>query len=267
MHLPNEPARTPSRIQHNSGQNESQLQAEQEQEELFQERALKIMDDFISVASHELKTPVTSLKGFTQLLYRRFKRKGDDEALRYLGRMDNQLNRLTELINALLDMSRIQAGRLEYQETPFDLDALALEVVTHMQAIVQTHQLLLEKAEKACICADRERIEQVLTSLLTNAIKYSPAASRVTMYVEVTENENEALVSVRDVGIGIEQANHQKIFDRFYQVGDAEQLPSGMGLGLYLAREIVEHHRGRIWVESQKGAGSTFRFTLPLLAG
>lgn len=241
-------------------------QAEQEREKLLQERLalLESIDDFISVASHELKTPVTSLKGFTQLLYRRFKRNGDEETLRFLGRMDSQLNKLTGLINDLLDISRIQAAKLEYQDAPFDLAELAREVVENMQVAVQTHELLLENAAKACVFADRERTGQVLTNLLTNAIKYSPEGSSVVVRVEAAENGNEAMVSVQDTGTGIEKAYHQKIFDRFYQVSDADLLPSGLGIGLYLAREIVEHHHGHIWVESRKGAGSTFHFTLPL---
>jgi PAS domain S-box-containing protein len=240
-------------------------QAEQEREKLFQERIalLESTDEFISVASHELKTPVTSLKGFTQLLYRRFKRKGDEEALRFLGRMDSQLNKLTNLINDLLDISRIRAGKLEYRDEPFDLDVLAHEIVENAQATVQTHHLLLENPVKVHVSGDRERIGQVLTNLLTNAIKYSPDADIVVLQVEAKGNE--AVVSVQDFGIGIGKDHQQKIFDRFYQVNDKDLLPSGLGLGLYLAHEIVKHHHGRIWVESHKGEGSTFRFTLPLL--
>jgi PAS domain S-box-containing protein len=232
-------------------------QAEQEWEKLFQE--------FISVAGHELKTPVTSLKGFTQLLYRRFKKRGEDEALRFLSRMDSQLDRLTGLINDLLDISRIQAGKLEYHDAPFDLDVLVRETVEHVQASSQLHRLLLENPAKARVYGDRERIGQVLANLLTNAIKYSPATDRVIVRVETSGNE--ALVSVQDFGIGIGEDDQQKIFDRFYQVNNKDILPSGLGIGLYLARRVIERHRGRIWVRSQEGEGSTFRFTLPLFEG
>jgi PAS domain S-box-containing protein len=241
-------------------------QAEQAREQLLQERLalLETVDEFINIAGHELKTPVTSLKGFAQLLYRRSKRKGDEEALRFLGRMEGQLNRLTSLINDLLDLSRIQSGKLEYRIGPFDLALLAQEVTTTLQATTPTHTLLLENAAHIPVSADRERIRQVFTILLTNAIKYSPETSRIVVRVEVAENASEVLVTVQDAGVGIEQAYHQKIFDRFYQVSNNVILPSGLGIGLYLAREIVRFHHGRIWVESGKGAGSTFRFTLPL---
>jgi len=241
-------------------------QAEQAREQLLQERLalLETVDEFINIAGHELKTPVTSLKGFAQLLYRRSKRKGDEEALRFLGRMEGQLNRLTSLINDLLDLSRIQSGKLEYRIEPFDLALLAQEVTTTLQATTPTHTLLLENAAHIPVSADRERIRQVFTILLTNAIKYSPETSRIVVRVEVAENASEVLVTVQDAGVGIEQAYHQKIFDRFYQVSNNVILPSGLGIGLYLAREIVRFHHGRIWVESGKGAGSTFRFTLPL---
>ncbi len=241
-------------------------QAEQAREQLLQERLalLETVDEFINIAGHELKTPVTSLKGFTQLLYRRSKRKGDEEALRFLGRMEGQLNRLTSLINDLLDLSRIQSGKLEYRIEPFDLALLAREVITTLQATTPTHTLLLENAAHVSASADRERIRQVFTILLTNAIKYSPEASNIIVRVEVAENASEVIVTVQDVGVGIEQAYHQKIFDRFYQVSNNAILPSGLGIGLYLAREIVRYHHGRIWVESGKGTGSTFRFTLPL---
>ncbi len=222
-------------------------------------------DEFISVASHELKTPVTSLKGFTQLLYRRFKRRGEEEALRFLGRMDSQLNRLTDLINDLLDISRIQAEKLEYQDAPFSLDPLVQEIVENVQATVETHQLLLENPANVSIFGDRNRIGQVLTNLLTNAIKYSPASESVIVRVE--SSGNEALVSVQDYGIGIGEDQQQKIFDRFYQVNNKDVLPSGLGIGLYFAHQIVKRHGGRIWVESHEGEGSIFRFTLPLFEG
>ena len=179
--------------------------------------------------------------------------------------MDNQLNRLTDLINDLLDISRVQAGKLEYLDALFDLDVLAQKIVEKVQATAEAHQLLLENPAKACIYGDRNRIGQVLTNLLTNAIKYSPTSNSVIVQVEASENE--ARVSVQDFGIGIEQAQQGKIFDRFYQVSDKEVLPSGLGIGLYLAEQILKRHSGRIWVESAGGKGSTFRFTLPLYKG
>jgi PAS domain S-box-containing protein len=221
-------------------------------------------DEFISMASHELKTPVTSLKGFTQLLLRRFKRLGDDETFRSLARMDTQLNRLTKLISDLLDISKMQTGQLQYSMEPFDLNVLAQEIVENVQETTQTHRLILQKTAEVCVCGDRDRIGQVLINLLTNAIKYSPQADQV--IVQIALDGTDALVSVQDFGIGIAEAHQEKIFERFYQVNEPiEKTYPGLGIGLYIACEIIKRHRGRLWVKSQKGEGSVFYFSLPLL--
>lgn len=220
-------------------------------------------DDFISIASHELKTPVTSLKGFTQVLQRRLKKHADEESLRFLAIMDSQLNKLTKIINELLDISKLGQGKLDYQEEPFDLDALVQEVVENLQAGTSTHQLLIEGRTEAQVYGDRDRIGQVLINLLTNAIKYSPKA--YTVIVRVSKDQENATVSVQDFGIGIAATYHEQIFERFYQVTDPEgKIYPGLGMGLYICTEIIKRHHGRIWVESRKNHGSTFSFTLPL---
>src|SRR5258706_3370451 len=171
-------------------------------------------DEFISMASHELKTPVTSLKGFTQLLLRRFKRLGDDETLRSLARMDTQLNRLTKLISDLLDISKMQTGQLEYRMEPFDLNVLAQEIVENVQGTTQTHRLILQKTAEVCVFGDRDRVGQVLINLLTNAIKYSPGADQV--IVQISLDGTNALVSVQNFVIVIAEPHQKKIFERFY---------------------------------------------------
>jgi PAS domain S-box-containing protein len=221
-------------------------------------------DEFISMASHELKTPVTSLKGFTQLLHRRFRQRDDEESLRFLARMDAQIANLTKLISDLLDISKMQTGQLAYREEPFDLDALVQEIVENVQGITQTHRLVVENPARVRVYGDRDRIGQVLINLLTNAIKYSPNADRV--IVRITTDGANALVSVQDLGMGIDEAYQEKIFERFYQVNEPEmQTYPGLGIGLYIASEIIKRHQGRIWVQSRKGEGSTFSFSLPLL--
>lgn len=219
-------------------------------------------DEFISMASHELKTPVTALKGFTQLLKRRFKRQNDEESLRFLDRMETQIDKLTKLISDLLDISKMQTGQLEYRMEPFDLDALAQEIVENVQGTTQTHDIILQNTPQVRVFGDRDRIGQVLINLLTNAIKYSPNADRV--IVQIVTDETNVRVSVQDFGIGIDQAYHQKIFERFYQVNEpAEKTYPGLGLGLYISCEIIKRHQGRLWVQSRKGEGSTFAFCLP----
>jgi PAS domain S-box-containing protein len=220
-------------------------------------------DDFISIASHELKTPVTSLKGFAQVLQRRLKRQDDEESLRFLAIMDKQLNKLTKLINDLLDISKMRQGKLDYREDPFDLDALSQEIVENLQAGTSTHQLLIEGRTAVQVFGDRDRIGQVLINLLTNAIKYSPKAD--TVIVRVSKDQENAIVSVQDFGIGIAAAHHKQIFERFYQVTDPEEKTyPGLGTGLYICAAIIKRHHGQIWVESRKDQGSTFSFTLPL---
>ncbi|HLG77585.1 MAG TPA: ATP-binding protein, partial [Ktedonobacteraceae bacterium] len=219
-------------------------------------------DDFISMASHELKTPITSIKGFTQVLLKRARKSGDEESLRFLTIMDTQLNKLTKLVSDLLDVSKMQSGKLTYREERFDLDDLVRETVENIQGIVSTHQIQIEGVAHACVPGDRDRIGQVLINLLTNAIKYSPQAN--TVIVRVASDRKEAVVSVQDFGIGIAEIYHDKIFEQFYQVTDPEEKTyPGLGIGLYLSDEIIKRHAGRIWVESAKGAGSTFSFSLP----
>jgi signal transduction histidine kinase len=220
-------------------------------------------DEFISMASHELKTPVTSLKGFTNVLQRRLTKQGDEHGLHFLARMDAQLNKLAKLISDLLDISKMQTGKLTFREEPFDLNELIHETVANLQATTSTHRFHLENGASVQVVGDKDRIEQVLINLLTNAIKYSPRAD--TVIIRVSKDQNNALVSVQDFGIGIAEAYQQKIFERFYQVTDPEEKTyPGLGIGLYISRQIILRHHGRMWVESRKGAGSTFYFTLPL---
>ena len=224
----------------------------------------KRKDEFISMASHELKTPVTSLKGFLGLLQRLLATRGEEKALHYLARMDTQVNKLTKLINDLLDLSKIQTGKLSYREERFDIDALVQEVIENVQETTQTHHLQLKGQTRTEMFGDRDRIGQVLINLLNNAIKYSPRAD--TVLVCLAKDQNNIIVSVQDFGIGIAEEHQHKIFERFYQVTDPEEKTyPGLGIGLNISCEIVKRHGGWMWVESQKGKGATFHFTLPLV--
>ncbi len=224
----------------------------------------KRKDEFISIASHELKTPVTSLKGFLSLLQRRLTILGDEKDLHYLARMDRQVNKLTKLINDLLDLSKMQTGQLPYREERFALDALVQEIVENVQETTQTHHLQLEGQTRAEVLGDQDRIGQVLINLLNNAIKYSPQANRV--LIRVAKDQNRVHMSVQDFGIGIAREHQDKILERFYQITDpAGKTYPGLGIGLYISCEIVRRHSGRLWVESEKGKGATFHVTLPLV--
>ncbi len=223
-------------------------------------------DEFISMTSHELKTPVTSLKGFTNVLQRRLTKQGDMQGLHYLARMDAQLDKLTTLISDLLDISRMQSGKLVLRAEPVDLDDLIDETVENMQAATLTHHLCVEGRTGAEVLGDKDRLGQVFINLLTNAIKYSPRADKVIVRLFRDADFEQTIVSIQDFGIGIEQSHHEKIFERFYQVTDPEEKTyPGLGIGLHISSEIVARHQGRMWVESRKGEGSTFSVALPLL--
>ncbi|HEU5384155.1 MAG TPA: amino acid permease [Ktedonobacteraceae bacterium] len=218
---------------------------------------------FISMASHELKTPVTSLKGFSYALQRRLTKLGDEPGLRYLSKMNAQLDRLTKLVSDLLDISRMQTSQLIYRMEPCDLDALIRETVVIFQEITPSHRIILEGSIHGQVMGDRDRLGQVLLNLLNNAQKYSPHADRI--IVHLSQDRGNAMISVKDFGIGIDEAHQQRIFERFYQIADLEERTyPGLGIGLYLSGEIIQRHHGSIRVESKKDEGSIFSVSLPL---
>ncbi len=220
-------------------------------------------DNFISIASHELRTPITVLRGFTQILTRRLDQQGVEQSLAMLQKIDAQISRLVKLIDELLDASKIQAGRLEYEAEPVELDTLVHETVDVLQASSPTHLLRVSGTTDAIILGDKDRLGQVLTNLITNAIKYSPQASSVDILL--SSSEKAASVRVRDYGIGIASVHQQHIFDRFYRAHDSsDKTFRGLGMGLYIAQEIVKRHGGDLRVESEEGKGSTFTLSLPL---
>ncbi len=222
----------------------------------------KRKDDFISIASHELRTPITVLRGFTQLLARQLDQQGIQEPVSMLHKMDDQISRLVRLVDELLNASKIQEGRLDYEEEPVDLDELVHETVEMLQASSPTHILRVSGATHTVIPGDRDRLGQVLTNLITNAVKYSPQANSVD--ITLSTSEKAALVSVRDYGVGIASTHQKHIFDRFYRVYDSSRKSfKGLGLGLYIAHDIVKRHGGDLTVESTEGKGSTFTISLP----
>ncbi|MFL5703860.1 MAG: PAS domain S-box protein [Ktedonobacteraceae bacterium] len=220
-------------------------------------------DEFIGMASHELKTPITSLKGFAQLLKRKLEKQGLPESVAMLNKMEIQLTRLTHLVTDLLDVSKIRAGKLDYAEETIDIDALVHDIADTLQQISTTHTITIQGASHIHIVGDSDRLGQVFTNLISNAVKYSPQANQVDISLAVSQNM--VTVSVRDYGIGIPKEHQQKIFDRFYRVSEVhDQTFPGLGMGLYISSEIVKRHGGRLWVESTKGNGATFFISLPI---
>lgn len=221
-------------------------------------------DDFISMTSHELKTPVTSIKGFTQILLKRFEQRDEADIKRFLSIMDLQLDKLTRLIGDLLDISKVQGGKLVMEQKPFNLDTLISEMIEQMQATTTRQNIKLVGKTNATIIGDRDRVGHVIVNLITNAIKYSPDSSPIIVKIFCAE-EQQAVTQIQDFGIGIDPSHQSKLFAQFYRVTDPHKPYPGLGIGLYLSRQIVERHDGKIWVESKKGEGSVFSFSLPLM--
>jgi PAS domain S-box-containing protein len=227
-------------------------------------------DDFIKMASHELKTPVTSIKGYVQLLlamfddYNKNQQNVSPQAIRTsLTTIDKQIIKLNRLMSELLDLSRIDSDRLELNTQKFNLDKLVIEIVNDAQQITK-HAIIIKNHSNCNVVADRDRIGQVLLNILTNAIKYS--APETTIEVNIYQpGQDLVAVSVADHGIGIDKKDQEKIFERFYRAeGKSEQTYPGFGIGLFIASEIMHRHNGTISVQSEKGKGSVFIFILPV---
>jgi signal transduction histidine kinase len=216
-------------------------------------------DEFIGIASHELKTPLTSVKAYLQVLDTIEDKQPNKQ---YVQKALDNVNKLQQLISDLLDVSKIQSGQLHLNINEFDIDSLISETISGFQ-IVSVHHKIIRKGAllNQVISADRQRIEQVLVNLLSNATKYSPDAKEV--IVETEKTSSELIIKVKDFGIGIAKEEQTKIFDRFYRTKSMSVLISGFGLGLYICRDIIKRHNGKIWVGNEEN-GSAFYFSLPI---
>jgi signal transduction histidine kinase len=220
-------------------------------------------DEFIGIASHELKTPVTSIKAFSEILQEKFENAGDSESAELMKKLNRQVDRLTDLISDLLDTTKIAEGRLQLNFEPTDLNELIRSTVEEMQRTTHKHKIAVELGKVPVIDADKERLSQVMINLLNNAVKYSPQGGDITVISET--NRDHVRVTVSDRGIGISPESQSKIFERFYRISTPPlHTYPGMGLGLYISAGIVQRHGGRIKVESREGKGSSFSFTLPI---
>jgi len=237
----------------------------------------RLKSRFLSMASHELKTPLTSISGLAQVLLRRMRRRLEigrptdeewqEEQGGHVGRLEllnSQTARLGRLVDELLDVSRIESGKLQFRLQPVDLAQLVNEVAGRMQLSTNVHRIEvdLNGTSMNAVDADRDHLEQVLDNLMSNAIKFSPDGG--TIQLRLREDGDSIVVSIHDPGVGIPDDQLEAVFGLFYQAEDpVSRRTGGMGLGLYISREIITRHGGRIWAESTPGAGSTFNFSLP----
>ena len=225
----------------------------------FQKTNEQRKDEFLSIASHELKTPLTSIKAFNQLMVRTKDAMGLQE---HLKKSADNIVRLEKLIDDLLDVTKITAGKMQYNMEAFHFENMLSDVVGGFRLIATHHEITIEQNEPAVFHGDRFRLEQVLNNFLSNAVKYSPEGKKIIVNSRI-EQEN-LVVSVEDFGIGIAKQNVNKLFERYYRVDNTAMRFEGLGLGLFIASEILKRHKGNFWLESEEGVGSTFYFRLPI---
>lgn len=220
-------------------------------------------NDFLAVASHELKTPITSIKAYTQLLANTYQKTGDPLLKNALSKIENQVNKMSKLVSDFLNLSKIESDKFQMARDRFSLRELVEEAVADLRLVSPAHSITADTGDDpAYINGDEEKIMQVLTNLMNNAVKYSPDDKQVEIALTVADGE--AMVSVKDRGIGIKPAEFEKIFQRFYRADSNNIQVSGFGIGLYIAAEIIRIHGGQIGVQQNEQKGSCFYFKLPL---
>jgi signal transduction histidine kinase len=220
-------------------------------------------DEFISTVSHELKTPITSIKAQTQILERKFSKSTDPTTAMMLQRINVQVNRLNTIIKDLLEAGRAENTVLPLRKEAFDFEKVVVETVAEVQTTTTTHQLIIENTNEITCVGDKERVCQILSNLLTNAIKYSPGKDKV--IITMQEHDQQVSCSVQDFGLGIAPEKQGRIFERFCRATGSQNggTISGFGLGLYISCELVKRLGGKIGLNSSPGKGSVFYFSIP----
>ncbi|MBS7566713.1 PAS domain S-box protein [Mucilaginibacter sp. Bleaf8] len=220
-------------------------------------------NDFISMVSHELKTPLTSLNGYVQIIEAKSRKKEDAFTINLAEKATRQIGKMTTLINGFLNVSRLESGQIHIECERFDIAELIKETEEESLTQITTHQVIFAPVEETWVNADRDKIGQVINNLISNAVKYSPAGSAI--HIACVTKNGKAIVSVSDQGVGISEENLPRLFERYYRVNNAGyESVAGFGIGLYLCYEILKRHEGNIWAESESGQGSTFYFELPV---
>ncbi|MDQ6903728.1 MAG: PAS domain-containing sensor histidine kinase, partial [Bacteroidota bacterium] len=220
----------------------------------------RIKDEFIGIASHELKTPLTTAKAYIQLLQISMQETHYKDLI-FANKAAASIDRLNNLIGELMDVTKIQNGKLELNINLFDFNEMIADAVESIQYVALLHKIKISGAIKELVTGDKERLNQVVINLLSNAVKYSPGTKNIFVHLAIKNGDVE--VSIRDTGIGIRKENLAKIFDRYYREEQRAIHFQGMGIGLFISSEIIQRHDGKIWAESEPGKGSTFYFTIP----
>ncbi|WP_449435790.1 hybrid sensor histidine kinase/response regulator [Pedobacter steynii] len=228
----------------------------------YRKQAERKKDEFISIASHELKTPLTSVKGYMQLLGRSVEKGDIPTVKKHLEKAQIQLEKLHELIADLLDISKIESGKLKFNKKTFIIDELLDSVIDIIRQANPEFNIIIKGQKGIEVYADEMRIEQVIINFLTNAIKYSPGTDEIHINVDLIGNK--IYVGVRDFGIGIAADQQKSVFDKFYRVEETSIHFQGLGIGLFITAEIIKRHGGEVGVKSTFGEGSEFYFILPL---
>jgi two-component system sensor histidine kinase VicK len=218
-------------------------------------------NDFIGMVSHELKTPLTSLTAIIQLMGVKLKSSEDPFMAGAMEKANIQVKKMGAMINGFLNVSRLESGKILIDKTAFNLDDLIREIISDTELTAAGHRFNFNSCDLVMINADREKIGSVISNLLSNAVKYYPKGG--TIIVTCAQRKGNAVVSVKDEGLGIKAEDQARLFERYYRVSGNAHI-SGFGIGLYLSAEIIQRHEGRIWVDSEITQGSTFSFSLPL---
>jgi signal transduction histidine kinase len=222
------------------------------------------MSEFMCVASHDLKTPVTTTKIYLQLIEEHFKKTRDELHLKFAEKAVTQINKLSTLINNLLDVSKLNAGTLEFEKAEVIYSTLMDAALVVFKNSTETHLIEVKGNSSAIVLGDRERLIQAMLNLLSNAAKYSPKADKIMVYI--LESDTEVITSITDYGSGIPASVQEGIFNPFLIAKDKPKSGSpGLGVGLFMAAEIIKQHGGNIWVNSKEGNETTFTFTIPFV--
>jgi len=221
-------------------------------------------NDFIAMVSHELKTPLTSMKGYIQVLQMKAKKDNLDFANKALEGADRQIGKMTKMINGFLNVARLESGKIGMDFAKVELTKLVSEVVDEYATTANSHHLVQNYCNELFIMADRDKLGQVVNNLISNAMKYSPINTEI--FIDCFIDEQSAVFKITDQGMGISQSDLPRLFDRFYRVENLKTATvAGFGIGLYLSAEIIERHNGKIWAESEIGNGASFYFSIPLI--